>query len=821
MKRVPLVLARLILTGFNLLTALYCLLAYLPFTYHQIHVGGLIAWLDTFVRIHPWLNLGLLAVVAPLAIEPWKQGGWVRWAAAGFGAYQLGVACVLLVHPVLPGLENNATSFAWSLGALLPLAWLAVLDLAAYASKVQWTERLTGRSASCLAAGCGACFVSLLYAVIFFLRQPKGMALPEEAMAAGWSLLVHLLLFLGGFLVLEFLASLAGLFRQPAQVEFWLCHALLAGAIAWILRVVVWPALGFDGWPQILFSIVLGSILVLLNAGIAVSLAAGTPVTDGVAAAAAPLTLGLVRSWRSGAMALLVLALLGATLALKSAALDWNGLLQKLTAAGIWLGTFACAYTLGARRMRARGLAWLLAPLAVLAAYKGLEAAPTGSAPLLERWAAYDSSFGLARQFLAARPRGQASFFQFLSRNTNIAASVHVAPVSIELTPGLARSAGPLPHIFIFTIDSLRRDYLSPYNPAVRFTPSIEAFARESTVFQNAFTRYGATGLSEPAIWSGALLLHKQYITPFAPMNALEKLVTADQYKVMVSRDPILAALLTPSPGVVDLDPADAALTLEFSRTIDRLEQQIDRWAPSGQPLFAYTQPQNLHVSVIQREGASVPNGESYPGFYAPYASRVRRIDAALGKFIEFLKARGLYEHSILVLTADHGDSLGEDGRWGHAYTLFPEIVRIPLLIRLPEYLRTKVASDPGGLAFSTDITPSLYYLLGHRPIQQNRLFGSPLLTETPGERQRDPQAAYLLASSYGAVYGLLSGSGRRLYIADGVNYQNYRFDLNGLSAESRPVNAQFQREQEERIRSEILSINRFYRYGETEGGHP
>ena len=196
----------------------------------------------------------------------------------------------------------------------------------------------------------------------------------------------------------------------------------------------------------------------------------------------------------------------------------------------------------------------------------------------------------------------------------------------------------------------------------------------------------------------------------------------------------------------------------------------------------------------------------------------MKRIDAAFGNFVEYLKARGLYDHSIIVLTADHGDSLGEGGRWGHAYTIYPEIVRVPLLIRVPDELRAKYAAEPKALAFSTDITPSLYYLLGHRPTQKNELFGAPLFTETPAERQRDPRANYLLASSYAAVYGILSDGGRRLYVADGVNYQNYLFEINGLSAESQTLTGRIERDQDELIRAGIESINRFYRFG---GGQP
>jgi arylsulfatase A-like enzyme len=315
------------------------------------------------------------------------------------------------------------------------------------------------------------------------------------------------------------------------------------------------------------------------------------------------------------------------------------------------------------------------------------------------------------------------------------------------------------------------------------------------------------------------MLLHKQYVTPFAPMNALEKLVNAEQYQVLLSRDNILDAILAASSTAVALDGPEATMNLDFARTLETLKGQLDSRRADGRPLFVYTQPQNLHVSVIHREGDAVPAGESYAGFNAPYASRVKRIDAAFGSFIEFLKARGLYEHSIVVLTADHGDSLGEDGRWGHAYTLFPEIVRIPLLVHLPDELRDKLGSDPQNLAFSTDITPSLYYLLGHRPIEKNELYGRPLFTETPAERQRDPGASYLLASSYAAVYGMLSQNGRQFYIADGVNYQNHLFELSGLGAESRSFSAHFQQEQERLIRDQITAIGRFYHMADLAGG--
>src|SRR5437588_11347470 len=101
--------ARAIFVGFYLLSALYCLLAYLPFTYHQVHAGGLLPWLDEFVRIQPWLNLAAVAVCVPLLFEPWKKGGLARWLAAGLGVFELALGVTFIVHPVLPSLANDST----------------------------------------------------------------------------------------------------------------------------------------------------------------------------------------------------------------------------------------------------------------------------------------------------------------------------------------------------------------------------------------------------------------------------------------------------------------------------------------------------------------------------------------------------------------------------------------------------------------------------------------------------------------------------------------------------------------------------------------
>ena len=226
------------------------------------------------------------------------------------------------------------------------------------------------------------------------------------------------------------------------------------------------------------------------------------------------------------------------------------------------------------------------------------------------------------------------------------------------------------------------------YNPAVTFTPAIQQFANESTTFTRAFTRYGATGLSVPSIWVGGMVLHKQYVLPFAPMNALHDLLGHHGYRRWMSMDNIVEIIMPRDASLDEIDRGVGVGDFRMCASIDDVRKRLDRLAADPTPTFVWSLPQDVHVAGLNREGNAPVDGRNYDAFYPPYASRVRRFDECFGGFLNDLKAKGLYDDSLIVLTSDHGDSLGEEGRWGHAYTLFPEVVQVPLLVHLPASAR-------------------------------------------------------------------------------------------------------------------------------------
>jgi arylsulfatase A-like enzyme len=228
-------------------------------------------------------------------------------------------------------------------------------------------------------------------------------------------------------------------------------------------------------------------------------------------------------------------------------------------------------------------------------------------------------------------------------------------------------------------------------------------------------------------------------------------------------------------------------------------------------PAFFYSLPQNVHMGVASKR--AVPAGETYAaGFYDRVASSVRGLDVCIGRFVDLLKRQQIYDDSVIILTSDHGDLLGEEGRWGHAFWMYPEVMRVPMIVRVPPWLKRGVRTDLDAVVFSTDIAPSLYRLLGYDPEDLGPLFGRSFFTGPYGDSSRRRGEPMLLASSYGAVYGVLNQNGRRMYVVDTVDQAEYALDL---TAEPRrvAVTPSLMAVNRRRIDQQLTALAKVYHY--------
>jgi arylsulfatase A-like enzyme len=88
-------------------------------------------------------------------------------------------------------------------------------------------------------------------------------------------------------------------------------------------------------------------------------------------------------------------------------------------------------------------------------------------------------------------------------------------------------------------------------------------------------------------------------------------------------------------------------------------------------------------VAEVQA-GSTKPGPEERQRVAELYAGEIRYADAELGRVFERLRRFGLYERALIVLASDHGEEFWEHGRYEHGHTLYDEVLRVPLLIKLP-----------------------------------------------------------------------------------------------------------------------------------------
>ena len=797
------------------LTSIYCLLAFLPYTYYALIKAPIYEWMPWFAQHH--VMLYWLAFFA-LAIGDWPQRRKnlpliVLTILVIFGV-------VLTFHPVLQAIQSNVNAFAWSMAALV---WILLPAL----SSLLDTEVAEQNSRQTMLIGYRGPLVAALLIGILSLAgnelreyQESGSLSVHLARAElwAWSLVTHVVLAFILVTGLDLLSMAARKTRFPRIMRNLAVATLIFSGFFLACSRFLQDALGASSWYADLYAALLAATAICFGR------ATVAPILEHIQSSAA--------SWAAASRkALLIclasaLAVAGLVLPSMVGGWDWDGIIQRIFVLILWLGLGVCICLLWGGWRDYSVPARLAVLLLVVFAYKGLQATeifwgkPLGAtdgaiALAMEKYGAGDMSFHLAHHLLGNGMSEEkcGDFCRILRQYTN----VRDAKVTreLKLVDHLTPSTGERPDIFILVIDSMRPDYLGAYNPRVDFTPNIDSFARDSVVFRNAYTQYAGTTLSEPAIWSGAMLLHAHYVRPFDRVDSLEKLLNIDSYQMIVSYDTVLQQLLSPADHLIKLDTDKSAWNrFEFCSTMDEFSRTVDSGILGKQPIFFYAQPMNVH----QFARNNLPTWKDIhwrrPGFNTSTSLTVHQVDACLGRFFAFLKARRRYDNSIIILASDHGDGSSNLGRRGHSLAIYPEVMHVPLIVHLPESMRGKLMYDADRIVTLTDLTPTLYYLLGHRPIVANPLFGRPLFARSEKGLMASAHGDLLFASDERAAYGILARNGRFLYTTYDSPARSFLFDLaRDPNAQQSVLTPELKRRYDQQIVDSLKMIADFYGY--------
>ncbi len=825
MTRLAFFTARAGVAAICLLTWGYGLVVSVPFTFEAFIQPQLFPWLSQFVIWHhlwywaAWL-LSTATLIPELRSLRWERArnttGWLSAAyVVGLGA--LGIH--LLSNPFLITLDGSQRSWAVVPGALVPLLWLAVIDhLAAEFPARERPRVVTGHRrlfAACLAS---AVTILVVHIAAAALRSDMSGGWPGRAATAAWALALDIAAALALFVLLSAITAFANLWRRAFEWEYIAVVAAAAVAICEFVRRLVLPSLAFDAIDAAIGAVPFGVVMAVMWSGWRVRYRRrDQPADTALAMLAVPFNGRSVRS----VLLVSVVAIAAAAASRAVEQIDW-GLINNRVIAVIEVALIFGFFL--ARYREWQDHSWshqrvVLAPLVALVVLASLPAASTalfrvtGNPHIqpemaLERLPMTDPlAATVARLWVEQQPPGT-EYHQAMTTSP-IAQSQHrVALPATTFASAAVEVREPMPHVFIFVIDSLRRDYLSPYNPSVTFTPSIGSFAADSYVFTNAFTAYGGTWMSIPSMWTGAPLT-RSWGQLFRQMNAIEPLIKAGAYDFVLNEHSVQPMFTAPRTFI---NPTVPSVDTDLCDNVAAVREHIETRNERHRPLFTYLAPMNVHI-LNTRSASGGPGDSRYAGFYHTYAAALERVDSCFGTFLTYLKHRGLYDNSIIILTSDHGESLGSDGNWGHQFFLFPENVRIPMIIRLPQAIRERVTTDLARVALLPDVAPTLLTLLGRQFADPGPPFFSTLFVPTDSEPSPRRRESFLLMSSYGSTFGVLRRNGKFLYISDLVNWREYAYTLfKEPLGERIPVTETLRRVSRADIRTKVDGVEKLYR---------
>lgn len=342
-------------------------------------------------------------------------------------------------------------------------------------------------------------------------------------------------------------------------------------------------------------------------------------------------------------------------------------------------------------------------------------------------------------------------------------------------------------NILVIDVDSLRPDHLGAYGYDID-TPHIDAVADDSVVFKNAYTSDSPSLPSRAAFVTGRYGISNGVVTHGSDAYTISSPQTWESYdrfrrdywtlpelffKERVRTGAVAPDGRHPAPWFYHvwhefIQPQEPQGEQEMFMTVrgdtvaDETTKFIERHADTD--FFLYTQFWDAHapynipdtVEAVGSEdvplppypteeqiadhqawdawrcsGMDIQDRDVLAELLADYDTAIRYVDQQIGRIVNMLKERGLYDETLLVITADHGEEFGEHGVYRDHWSTYEGTQRIPLIIKPP----ADSTASPGirdQLVTNVDLAPTLADIAGFdAPRAWHGRSLKPLLTDT------------------------------------------------------------------------------------------
>ncbi len=348
-------------------------------------------------------------------------------------------------------------------------------------------------------------------------------------------------------------------------------------------------------------------------------------------------------------------------------------------------------------------------------------------------------------------------------------------------SPRAARGTATGPSVLLIMVDTLRADHLSCYGYDAIRTPAIDGLAADGTRFAHAYSNASWTRPSVATILTSLYpsthkAIHKSDALPDAVTTLPEVLQAAGYRTIGFANNINVAPLFNFQQGFDDyvfLEPDFFFGATESAAQLalyNQLRLMRERYFSRYKHVENYYQPAEVvtdrGLEWIAAHGAAGPffmflhymdphdpyfthpfNGEALarvanpnpdpaeaPRYRAAYDGAITYLDGQLGRLFERLKASGVYDKTMIVLTADHGEEFCEHGGWWHGQTLYDEQLTVPLIVKAPRGGPAGIVND--AMVGSVDIAPTIIAAAG--TAAPEAMVGRPLTLTAGATAPRD-----------------------------------------------------------------------------------
>ena len=323
-------------------------------------------------------------------------------------------------------------------------------------------------------------------------------------------------------------------------------------------------------------------------------------------------------------------------------------------------------------------------------------------------------------------------------------ASYAFSPSAPPLAPEPKITPQVRPNMYLILSDACQAFHLGAYGYRRNTSPHVDAFARDAVVYENAYANAVFTRPSVATLFTGFYPdKHKvRLVFGSLPQNmlTLPEYLNAKGYATSIfSSNVVTSPRCGFTQGVDDFRwissrfdaPKDVSIYNEFSGWLGKAAPPHFSFMHYIHPHFPKVPPDDFPITfrpgrkktTLGRMNELVRKGgkhktplsaEELQEITDTYDSSIAWVDSEFGKILARLKSRGLYDDSLIVFLADHGEAQGEHGVLGHGRNVYDETTKVPLIVKYPKSMNLRGRVRP--LVELADIFPTIAWFFGQRP---------------------------------------------------------------------------------------------------------